>query len=114
MRRLVAIALSIVCACQEPRQPHGEASTSAIDHTTVQRACRNVADCAAQAGGHVDADQCVSDSEQALEYANEAGCGQELAAYISCAANAACNSEYGLLTSCNPDFDTYGECVGVE
>jgi len=77
----------------------------------IERACRNAADCAAEAGGELDIDQCVIDSEQARDDAQAAGCGQEWGTLAQCSATADCDREYGFLTGCDSEVEAYITCV---
>jgi len=77
----------------------------------LQQACRNAADCTAEAGGELDFDQCVSDSERGLQEAQDAGCGQEYASLARCIATGGCDAQTGAITGCDNEFAAYLECA---
>jgi len=77
----------------------------------VKKACNNAADCAEEAGGELDVDTCISDSEAAQDEADEAGCGGEYKDLAKCSAGAECDAETGALTGCDADFEAYLTCA---
>ena len=76
-----------------------------------RQACENASACAAQAGGSLDVEQCIDDSEASQADAVASGCAGEYDEVVQCSATASCDGETGALTGCDAAFEDYVECI---